>query len=30
MIKENRVAEIIGKISQKIIEKLGMQECGLE
>jgi hypothetical protein len=29
MIKENRVAEIIGKNSQKIIEKLGMKECGL-
>jgi hypothetical protein len=30
MIKENRVAKIIGKNSQKILEKLGMQECGLE
>jgi hypothetical protein len=29
MIKENRVAEIIGKNSQKIVEKLGMQECEL-
>jgi hypothetical protein len=29
-IKENRVAEIIGKNSQKFVEKLGMQECGLE
>jgi hypothetical protein len=27
MIKENRVAEIIGKKSQKIVEKLGIQEC---
>jgi hypothetical protein len=24
------VAEIIGKNSHKIVEKLGMQECGLE
>jgi hypothetical protein len=30
MITENRVAEIIRKISQKIVEKLGMQECGLK
>jgi hypothetical protein len=30
MIKENRVVEIIGKNSHKIVEKLGMQECGLE
>jgi hypothetical protein len=29
-IKENRVAEIIGKKSQKIVEKLGIQECGPE
>jgi hypothetical protein len=30
LIKDNRVAEKIGKKSQKIIEKLGMQECGLK
>jgi hypothetical protein len=30
MIKENRVLEIIGKKSQKIVEKLGMQECEFE
>jgi hypothetical protein len=30
MTKENRAAEIFRKNSQKILEKLGMQECGLE
>jgi hypothetical protein len=30
LITENPIAEIIGKISQKIVGKLGMQECKLE
>jgi hypothetical protein len=30
LITENQVAEIIGKNSQKIVGKLGMQECELE
>jgi hypothetical protein len=30
MTKKNMVVEIIGKISQKIVENLGMQECELE
>jgi hypothetical protein len=29
-IEENRVVEINGKNSQKIVEKIGMHECGLE
>jgi hypothetical protein len=29
-IKDNRVAEIIGKNSHKTVKKLGMKECGVE
>jgi hypothetical protein len=30
MIKDNLVAETIGKKCQKTVENLGMQECELE